>query len=209
MEGLVPRNDDEDVDEVVARMSAAERRDRTDRTAVAFFCRLLRLHGRPPIERDVVAVATDRPSHVAMVTTVPLSSSSAPSPSKLGGWAMNMNSSQSSWIDGGHRLRLRRRCWLLLLLLLEAEAPDIRLRGLLRLLLLICAFFWWVRSFRLDPDRGDAAAESTGADDDEADGPSRAVVATVTVSSDEHEHASSLLSTGPAAAAAGNIIFSY
>ena len=134
--------------------------------------------------REVVAVATDRPSQVAMVTTVlPSSSSSA----KLEGWPMNMYSSQSSWIDGGHRLRLRRR-WLVPLLpaLRPAPALPIRRRGLLRLLLTI-AFFWLLRSLLLaELDRGDAAFAAA-----EAGG--RLAVATVTVSSDKHEHASSSL----------------
>ena len=96
MEGLVPRSDMEDEEDEVANMSAADSRDSMDRAAVAFFCRRCRLHGRPvpmawycvlaepelPSVREVVAVATDRPSQVAMVTTVPQSSSS---PSKLEG----------------------------------------------------------------------------------------------------------------------------
>lgn len=46
MEGLVPRKDDEEGDEV-ARMRAAERRDIMDRTVATFFFCLRRLHGRP------------------------------------------------------------------------------------------------------------------------------------------------------------------
>ena len=116
---------------------------------------------------------------------------------------MNMYSSQSSWIDGGHRLRLRRR-WLAPLLpaLKPAPALPIRRRGLLRLLLTI-AFFWLMRSLLLaELDRGDPAVAADGAG-------CRLAVATVTVSSDEHEHASSSLLSAEQVAAAGNIIFLY
>lgn len=47
MEGLVPRSDMEDEEEVAANMKAAVSNDSMDRTVVAFFCRLCRLHGRP------------------------------------------------------------------------------------------------------------------------------------------------------------------
>ena len=106
---------------------------------------------------------------------------------------MNMYSSQSSWIAGGHRLRLRRR-WLLLALKLL-----ILRRGLLRLLsLLLIAFFWLMRSLLLmELDRGNPAIAADGAG-------CRLVVATVTVSSDEQEHPSSSTEVAPVA---GNIIF--
>ena len=110
---------------------------------------------------------------------------------------MNMCSSQSSRIDGGHRLRLRRR-WLVPL----PPAPLILRRGLLRLwlLLLMIAFFCLMRSLLLEElDRGDPADAAAGSG-------CRLALATVTVSSDEHEHASSSLMSAEVAAA-GNIIF--
>ena len=168
-----------------------------------------------PSLRDVVAVATDRPSQVAMVTTVPSSSSS---PSELPWWAMNMNSSQFSWIDGGRRPRLRFRLVLLLLLLtltLTLTLLPILRRGLRRLLLLIDFLLVVVvvvlLLLLLEFDRDGAAAPAAGAGAG-ADGPRR-LAATVMVSSDEHEDM--LESSSPSrpprlsAVAAGNIIFLY
>ena len=119
-------------------------------------------------------MATDRPSQVAMVTTVPSSSS----PSKVVRRAMNINSSQSSRIDGGQRSRLRLRLRLLLALLLILR------RALRRPLLLLMALFLVPLLSLLEFDR-DGAAATAGAGAG-GSGPRR-LAATVMVSSDEHE----------------------
>lgn len=144
-------------------------------------------------------MATDRPSQVAMVTTVPSSSS----PSKVVRRAMNINSSQSSRIDGGQRSRLRLR----LRLLLALQLLILR-RGLRRPLLLLMMLFLMLLLSLLEFDR-DGAAATAGAGAG-GSGPRR-LAATVMVSSDEHEHmleASSSRRRSPqlSAVADGNII---